>query len=159
MSSSSRVTGAALAIVPTTPGRVVFVRQQRGPYAGSLLLPGGKVEFGEGCEDAARREAEEEAGVQVKTLTPTGVYEIRSDDYHFLMFAFLADGDAVRISAGGHHVDGVLDAGVDEVCPHPTVMRILNDAGVAHYEPEAVEAHLRRDAITMRAFLLDPATG
>ncbi len=156
VSSTSKPTTAALAIVTTPQGRVVFVRQQRGPYAGSLLLPGGKVEFGEACEDAARRETAEEAGVQVKGLRPTGVYEIRGEapggGYHFVMFAFLADADAVRISAGGHHVDGVHEAVVDEVCPHPTVMRILNDAGVGRYQPEQIEAGLRRDGIAMRCF-------
>jgi 8-oxo-dGTP diphosphatase len=150
---TSKPTTAALAIVPTDPGRVVFVRQQRGPYAGWLLLPGGKLEFGESAEDAARRETEEEAGFKVGVLTPTGVYEIRAADgsYHFVMFAFRA-GTAARVAAGGHHVDGVMESPVHDVRPHPTVMQILNDAGVAQYPPQEIEEGLRRDGILMRGF-------
>jgi 8-oxo-dGTP diphosphatase len=153
--SSLKVTTAALAIVPGADGRVTFVRQQRGPYAGSLLLPGGKVEFGESCEDAARRETAEEAGVRVAALTPTGVYEMRGSwpggDYHFVMFAFLADG-GVRTGVGGHHVDAVIEAAVDAVEPHPTVMRILNDAGIGRYDQAMIDAGLRRDGIEMASF-------
>jgi 8-oxo-dGTP diphosphatase len=155
---TAKPTTAALAIVPAGPGRVVFVRQQRGPYAGWQLLPGGKVEFGESAEDAARRETEEEAGYTVGALAPTGVYEIRAADgaYHFVMFAFRAD-TATRVAAGGHHVDGVMEALVGDVRPHPTVMQILNDAGAAQYPGQEIEDGLRRDGILMRGFLPDVA--
>lgn len=153
MTVAAKPTVAALAIVPMGAEEVVFVRQQRGPYAGWLLLPGGKVEFGESAEDAARREAAEEAGLDVGVLEPTGVYEIRGADgsYHFVMFAFRA-GAAVRVAAGGHNVDEVVQAPVRAVRPHPTAMRILNDAGVARYSPHDVEAGLRREGIVMRGF-------
>ncbi|WP_327023090.1 NUDIX hydrolase [Micromonospora sp. NBC_01739] len=149
---------AALAVVPTASGEVVFVRQQRGPYAGWLLLPGGKVEFGESAHDAARRETVEESGFEVSELTPTGVYEIRAEDgsYHFVMFAFRA-GTATRVTVGGHHVGGVLQASVDEVQPHPTVMRILNDAGAASYPAQDIEQGLRRNGILMGGHLIATA--
>lgn len=151
---TAKPTIAALAVVPTAPGEVVFVRQQRGPYAGWLLLPGGKLEFGELAQDAARRETEEEAGFEVGELTSTGVYEIRAEDgsYHFVMFAFRA-GTATRVAAGGHHVDGVLQVAVEEAQPHPTVMQILNDAGVARYPARDIEEGLRRDGILMSGHL------
>jgi ADP-ribose pyrophosphatase YjhB (NUDIX family) len=151
---TAKPTIAALAVVPTASGKVVFVRQQRGPYAGWLLLPGGKVAFGESAQDAARRETVEEAGFEVGELTPTGVYEIRAEDgsYHFVMFAFRAD-SGTRVAAGGHHVDGVVQASVDDVQPHPTVMRILNDAGVARYAAQDIEEGLRRGGILMRGHL------
>ncbi|WP_223884483.1 NUDIX hydrolase [Micromonospora craniellae] len=150
----TKPTVAALAIISTAAGEVVFVRQQRGPYAGWLLLPGGKIEFGESAQDAARREAVEEAGFEAGELTLTGMYEIRAENgsYHFLMFAFHA-GTATQVTAGGHHVDGVLQAAVDDVQPHPTVMQILNDAGVAHYPARDIKAGLRRDGILMRGHL------
>ncbi|MGI5185416.1 NUDIX domain-containing protein [Dactylosporangium sp. CA-152071] len=148
---------AALAIVPAGDGQVVFVRQQRGPYAGSLLLPGGKVEPGEAFEDAARREAREEAGVDVDALTPTGVYDISGHGpdgagYRFLMFAFLAHSGAVRVGAGGHHVDAVVLAEPSRVRPHPTVRRILNDAGVAANDPADFERELQDAGVVMRVY-------
>ncbi|MFI6163481.1 NUDIX hydrolase [Micromonospora haikouensis] len=147
-------TVAALTIISTAAGEVVFVRQQRGPYAEWLLLPGGKIEFGESAQDAARRETVEEAGFEVGELTLTGVYEIRAENgsYHFVMFAFHA-GTATQVAAGGHHVEGVLQAAVDDVQPHPTVMQILNDAGVARYPVRDIEAGLCRDGILMRGHL------
>ncbi|SCL35997.1 NUDIX hydrolase [Micromonospora aurantiaca (nom. illeg.)] len=150
----AKPTVAALAIIFTAAGEVVFVRQQRGPYAGWLLLPGGKIEFGESAQDAARREAVEEAGFEAGELRVTGVYEIRAENgsYHFLMFAFRS-GTAIQVTAGGHHVDGVLQAAVDDVQPHPTVMQILNDAGVARYPARDIKAGLYRDGILMRGHL------
>lgn len=155
-----RVTTAALGIVRGPGDTVTFVRQQRGPYAGSLLLPGGKIEFGEAAEDAARREVAEESGCDVDTLTPIGVYEIRGKDpdgagYHFVMFTFLADGEqGLRAGRGGHHVDGVLQARLEDVRPHPTVMRILNDAGVGHYDPDGIAAALATDGIAMTCHVM-----
>jgi 8-oxo-dGTP diphosphatase len=61
-------------------------------------------------------------------------------------------GLATRTGAGGHHVDEVLAAAPDQVRPHPAVMWILNDAGVARYSRKDIEAGLRRDAITMRVY-------
>jgi ADP-ribose pyrophosphatase YjhB (NUDIX family) len=151
------VTTAALGIVAGPGGTVTFVRQQRGPYAGSLLLPGGKVELGESVEDTARREIAEEAGCDVGRLTLGGVYEFRGEAsgaaYHFVMFAFRADGEvALRAGTGGHHVDGVLQARVEDVRPHPTVMRILNDAGLADYPEDDIAAELAADKVLVTYF-------
>ena len=60
-------------------------RQERGPYGGWWLLPGGKVEFGEPVAEAARREAAEESGCEVGDLVLTGVYEILGPGHHFVM--------------------------------------------------------------------------
>jgi ADP-ribose pyrophosphatase YjhB (NUDIX family) len=39
---AGQVITAALVVVPGPDGTVTFVRQERGPYAGWWLLPGGK---------------------------------------------------------------------------------------------------------------------
>jgi ADP-ribose pyrophosphatase YjhB (NUDIX family) len=57
---------------------VLLVKQS---YAPGWILPGGGVEFGETCEEAARRELNEEAAV-----TPTGpflLHGVYSNHSHF----------------------------------------------------------------------------
>lgn len=149
-----RVSSAALAIVPGPDGAVTFLRQERGPYAGHWLLPGGRVDFGESLVDTARRETLEESGCQVGELTLTGVYEMRGawaeGVYHIIMFAFLSDTAAVVPSGfAGDHVGEVVQVAPQGLRPHPTVMRILNDAGVAVYPDDEIDAWLARDGITM----------
>lgn len=156
MSGVQAITVVALAIVPGADGTVVFVRQQRGVYAGSWLLPGGKVEDGEDFEATAAREAWEEAGVLVTALAPTGIYDIRghtaAGPYRFLMAAFLAGPGCVRTGEGGHHIDDVRQILPAQIEPHPTVMRILNDAGTAQYDVGRIAEGLRSAAVTMRAY-------
>jgi len=54
-------------------GRPVVLIQRRNPPHG-FALPGGFVEVGETVEDAARREAREETGLDVELLGLLGVY-------------------------------------------------------------------------------------
>ncbi len=87
---------------------MTFVRQERGPYAGWWLLPGGKVEFGEPIAAAARREAAEESGCDPGDLALTGAYEIIGPGHHFVMWAYR--GERTRVipdGFAGHHAGGV----------------------------------------------------
>lgn len=54
------------------PGRVVMI-ERRNPPRG-WALPGGFVDYGELVEDAARREADEETGLEVELVALLGVY-------------------------------------------------------------------------------------
>jgi 8-oxo-dGTP diphosphatase len=54
--------------------RVLLIRRSHAPYAGSFALPGGFVEIGETVEQACRREAQEETGIEVVPLRLVGVY-------------------------------------------------------------------------------------
>jgi 8-oxo-dGTP diphosphatase len=47
-------------------GRILLVERRRAPEAGCWNLPGGKVDFLETAEDAARRETAEEIGVEIE---------------------------------------------------------------------------------------------
>ena len=62
-------------------------------------FPGGKIEPGESREDAARREAREELGVEVELLDYAGAetFHLQGNDYR--SHKYLA-----RITVGTHHV-------------------------------------------------------
>lgn len=154
MGDAGRVVTAALVVIPGPRETVTFVRQERGPYAGFWLLPGGKVEFGEPVAEAARREAMEESGCQVGELLLTGAYEILGPGHHFVMWAYRSK-QVGHVPAGfrGHHVAGVRQMPWAAVEPHPTDMPILNDAGVAAYGRELIDERMRRAGIGMTNLL------
>jgi len=155
-----RVVTAALVVVPGPGGTVTFVRQERGPYAGFWLLPGGKVEFGEPITEAARRETIEESGCDVSHLALTGAYEILGPDHHFVVWAFRSEHAAPASGRfRGHHVSGVRQERWDRLEPHPTDMPILNDAGLAAYPPGLIEARLTAAGIFMANLLTEESFG
>lgn len=152
--ASGRVVTAALVVVPGPDGTVTFVRQERGPYAGWWLLPGGKVEFGEPVAAAARREAAEESGCVAGDLVLTGAYEIVGPGHHFVMWAYRSEqAGVIPERFEGHHVAAVRQERWDQLEPHPTDMPILNDAGVAAYPRELIAGLLAREQITMASLL------
>jgi 8-oxo-dGTP diphosphatase len=158
LNSFAKVTAGALVVVPGPEQTITFVRQERGPYAGAWLLPGGKVEFGESLEDTARREALEEAGCVVGSMSGIGLYEMRGQwaqgPYHFMMYVFLTKEPAlIPDGFAGHHVSAVQQMRPSQVRPHPTDMQILNDAGVADYPQADIDAELARDGIVMTSYL------
>jgi len=83
------MTLGARVIAADAAGRVALVRHS---YARGWHLPGGGVERGETVEQAARREAAEEAGVHADSLALFGVYS-NHDNYrgdHIVVFRALA---------------------------------------------------------------------
>ena len=157
---AGRVVTAALVVVPGPGDTVTFVRQERGPYAGWWLLPGGKVEFGEPVEQAARREAVEESGCDVGELVLTGAYEILGRGHHFVMWAYRSEQvGLVPERFAGHHVSAVRQERWDRLEPHPTDMPILNDAAVAAYPRQMIADRLAREQITMASLLTGEVFG
>lgn len=158
--TAGRVVTVALVVIPGPGGTVTFVRQERGPYAGWWLLPGGKVEFGEPVAAAARREAVEESGCAVGDLVLTGAYEIVGPGHHFVMWAYRSEqAGKVPERFEGHHVAAVRQERWDRLEPHPTDMPILNDAGAADYPRGLISGLLARERIAMASLLTGESFG
>lgn len=86
--------------------KIVLIKRKNPPYKGSYALPGGFVDVGETVENAARREAKEETGLDVDIVRLVGVYSDRARDPrgHAVSICYLADGS------------GTLQAGSDAAC-------------------------------------------
>jgi 8-oxo-dGTP diphosphatase len=150
----------AVVVVLGPEDTVTFVQQQRGPYAGFWLLPGGKVKFGEPITTAARREIAEECGFQVGDLNLTGVYEIFGSGNHFVIWGYRSHrASPVPSEFSGHHVGTIRQEHWDRIEPHPTDMPILNDTGVAHYQRELIEDRLAAQNAAMTNLLTGDVYG
>ncbi len=71
---SEDMADAAVAIVQTKDGRVVFVRRQFDPFKAYWSLPGGISDPGESPRETAVREVEEETGLRITITRVIGVY-------------------------------------------------------------------------------------
>ena len=80
---------------------IVLIRRENPPYRGSYALPGGFVEVGETVEEAVRREAKGETGLDTTLLKLVGVYSKTDRDPrgHVVSVCYLAWGRG-EISAG-----------------------------------------------------------
>lgn len=57
---------------PLRESQLLLIRKQRGPGAGNLVAPGGKIQDGETPRECAIRETREEVGLQVRELDKRG---------------------------------------------------------------------------------------
>jgi 8-oxo-dGTP diphosphatase len=70
---------------------VLMAQRARGRWAGWYGWIGGKLEFGESLHTCARREAREEAGVEIEHLRLLCLSSIVMADQHWIDVEFLAD--------------------------------------------------------------------
>lgn len=79
-------------IIIEIEGRIVLIERRNPPHG--WALPGGFVDYGECVEDAARREAMEETGLELADLRQFRVYSdpARDPRQHTLSVVFIARG-------------------------------------------------------------------
>lgn len=86
----------AVGLVILDGERVVFVRRDKEPLKGWWTFPGGAIELGEEVREAARREAQEETGLDVEVVGIAAVVDhIDRDEagrvcYHYVIVDFEA---------------------------------------------------------------------
>jgi 8-oxo-dGTP diphosphatase len=146
-----------LGVVSDQDGRLLFVAQQKGPFGGHWLLPGGGVEPGESAEEAVVREVREETGRAMQNTRFLGVYEMRGEwaggPYHITMLAFTGTAEgAIPEGFAGDGVGGVRWAHPHEIQLHSTDLRILTDAGAARFPDEMIDSALLSDGITLKVY-------
>ena len=94
----SKVIVAVGAVIEDNEGRVLLVKhkpERKGYWQGKWICPGGRLELGETLEDGARREVEEETGLDInirKLLLPFEriVHEGRKTTLHVIYIDFIA---------------------------------------------------------------------
>ena len=72
---NSRVPVVGVGAAVWKEDRVLMIRRANEPGAGHWSIPGGKLEFGETTEQAARREVVEETGIVCETVALVGIYD------------------------------------------------------------------------------------
>lgn len=139
----------ALALVTRRDGRVLLVHEGHGPLAGWWLLPGGGVEPGESVEAAARRECREETGLTLTDARFAARYDVRYPAGALTLHVFRAELDDSALAAEeGSEARWRYARGEDV---HPTVRRIVLDAGLATDDPGAIARALEAAGIAMRS--------
>ena len=87
-----RATGfprAGSAVVVVDGDSILLGTRAKEPNRGKWVLPGGKIEAFESIEDAARREAREETGLEVEVTAQLGAFEIINppDEHRLIVFS------------------------------------------------------------------------
>jgi 8-oxo-dGTP diphosphatase len=82
--------------------RLLLIERQNEPFKDQYALPGGFMDIGETAEDAARRELQEETGIEAGKLYLTGVYSDPGRDPrgHNVSIAFASIIKAAKPRAG-----------------------------------------------------------
>lgn len=88
----------AVSVAVQRDDTLLLVRRGRPPSFGFYAFPGGRVEAGEGLEEAARRELAEETGLSVEALSRLARLRVEGDDVAYDLQVFFG------LHAGGEPV-------------------------------------------------------
>lgn len=80
------------------PRRILLIRRERDPFAGTWALPGGFIEMDETLEASARRELQEETGLTTRHLEQIGIFGDPGRDPRgrTISIAYLAEVDPAK---------------------------------------------------------------
>jgi 8-oxo-dGTP diphosphatase len=109
--AEERKVGVGVGVMLLKGNKVLLGRRHGGPGnesgplggARTWSMPGGKLEFGESFEEAARRETLEEAGIRLRSMRVIGVNNDRAGTAHFVTIGLLSeefDGEASVMEPG-----------------------------------------------------------
>ncbi|MBD2869314.1 NUDIX hydrolase [Paenibacillus arenilitoris] len=112
---SNKLMGAA-AIILDSDGRVLLVKHSYGKL--NWDLPGGKSEADESAQETARREVQEETGLEVEVGPLTGIYYDPHYDMHHFVFLSSNANDQVPIPSSPE----ILECGYFSIDDLPTPM-------------------------------------
>jgi 8-oxo-dGTP diphosphatase len=102
---------ASVAACVFQDGRILLVQRGTPPSKGKWSVPGGAIELGESFQDAARRELDEECGVEIEVgdLFDVENFIIRDKDgsirYHYIVTYLMANYIAGDIKPGSDELD------------------------------------------------------
>lgn len=83
---------AGLGIMILKDGKVLLHKRKGSHGEGEYSFPGGHIEYMESCEDCARRETKEEAGVEIDNIKFLFAANVRKyKPKHYIHFGFIAD--------------------------------------------------------------------
>ncbi len=84
--------GFGVGLVILRDGKILLYKRMRPPEAGYWNIVGGKVDHMEPAEEAARREAEEETGLEIGHIERIGLTEqiIAADRQHWISLLYIA---------------------------------------------------------------------
>ena len=65
----------ACAVIVELENKVLLIKEKKESARGKFCLPCGKLEFGEEITTCAKREAKEEAGIEIEIIKLVGIYQ------------------------------------------------------------------------------------
>ncbi|WP_280428676.1 NUDIX hydrolase [Nocardia brasiliensis] len=117
---------------------VLLIERGNDPFQGRWAIPGGRVNRGEECEDAARRELREETGLEAVRLERVDVYSKvgRDPRDRYVSFAYVAKLDHMPAPVAGDDARAARWFPAAEILGQPERLafdhaKILGDA-IAH---------------------------
>ena len=121
------------AVIPEGNG-LVLIKRRFEPFKGKWAFPGGFVDYGERVEDAVRREAKEETGLDIEPVKIIGVYSEpgRDSRKHVVCISYLVK----RVGGGMKASDETSDVRLIEKISENKLAfdhaRVIRDAGFGH---------------------------